>query len=190
VSAPSGHKQSVTVPLPSEEDIRAVIGENYNPDTTLNVIKMFAGTGEFYPVLMGIVRAIFGTPDIDPKHREMIILRSASLLNVPYEWQANKVFATNAGLTDTDIEATTSDGPVSGVAPDYLLICTATDELLHTGTLTDDTLSAMLNRFGPVVTRKYIVTIAWFSMLSLFLNGTRVPLETTNKVGSRTGPLG
>jgi hypothetical protein len=48
----------------------------------------------------------------------------------------------------------------------------------------------MLDRFGPVVTRKYIVTIAWFSMLSLFLNGTRVPLETTNKVGSRTGPLG
>ena len=70
------------------------------------------------------------------------------------------------------------------------LICTATDELLRPGTLTDDTLSTMLDRFGPVVTRKYIVTIAWYSMLSLFLNGTRVPLETTNKVGSRTGPLG
>jgi hypothetical protein len=30
------------------------------------------------------------------------------------------------------------------------------------------------------------VTIAWFSMLSLFLNGTRVPLETTDKIGDRT----
>ena len=69
-------------------------------------------------------------------------------------------------------------------------ICTATDELLRTGTLTDDTLSTMLDTFGPVVTRKYIVTISWFSMLSLFLNATRVPLETTDKVGSRTGPLG
>ena len=91
------------MPLPSDGDIRAVIGEDYDPHTTLNVIKMFAGTGEFYPALIGMVRAIFGTPDINDKHREMIILRSASILDVPYEWQANKVFASNAGLTDTEI---------------------------------------------------------------------------------------
>jgi hypothetical protein len=59
---------------------------------------------------------------------------------VPYEWQANRVIASNAGLTDTEIEATQSDGPLSGIA--------------------------------------------------LFLNGTRVPLETTDKIGSRTSPLG
>ena len=44
--------------------------------------------------------------------------------------------------------------------------------------------------FGEVLTRKYIVTISWFSMLSLFLNATRTPLETTDKLGSRTSPLG
>ena len=190
MSAPSSYSQSVVMPLPTDADIRAVIGEGYDPDTTLNVIKMFAGTGEFYPVLTGMVRAIFGTPDIDAKHREMIILRAASILDVPYEWQANRVMASNAGLTEAEIEATTSEGPVSGVAPEYVLICTATDELLRTGTLTDDTLSAMLDMFGPIVTRKYSVTIAWFSMLSLFLNATRTPLETTDKIGSRTSPLG
>ena len=190
MSAPSSYSQSVVVPLPTDGDIRAVIGEGYDPDNTLNVIKMFAGTGEFYPVLTGMVRAIFGTPDIDAKHREMIILRAASILDVPYEWQANRVMASNAGLTKAEIEATTSEGPVSGVAPEYVLICTATDELLRTGTLTDDTLSAMLDMFGPVVTRKYSVTIAWFSMLSLFLNATRTPLETTDKIGIRTSPLG
>ena len=67
---------------------------------------------------------------------------------------------------------------------------TATDQLLRTGTLTDDTLSTMLDTFGPVVTRKYIITISWFSMLSLFLNATRTPLETTDKIGRRTSPLG
>jgi hypothetical protein len=190
MSAPSSYGQSVVVPLPNDGEIRAVIGEGYDPDNTLNVIKMFAGTGEFYPVLTGMVRAIFGTPDIDAKHREMIILRAASILDVPYEWQANRVMASNAGLTAAEIEATTSEGPVSGVAPEYVLICTATDELLRTGTLTDDTLRAMLDMFGPVVTRKYSVTIAWFSMLSLFLNATRTPLETTDKIGSRTSPLG
>jgi hypothetical protein len=190
MSAPTAYRQSVAVPLPSDDDLRNVMGQDYDPDTTLNVIKMFAGAEEFYPVLISDVRAIFGTSDIDDKHREMIILRAASILDVPYEWQANRVMASNAGLTDAEIEATTSDGPVSGVAPDYVLICTATDEMLRTGTLTDNTLNTMLDTFGPVVTRKYIVTIAWFSMLSLFLNATRTPLETTDKIGSRTSPLG
>jgi hypothetical protein len=85
MSAPSAYKQSAAVPLPSDGDVRAVIGEDYDPGTTLNVIKMFAGTGEFYPALAGMVRAIFGTPDINDRHREMIILRSASILDVPLE---------------------------------------------------------------------------------------------------------
>ena len=34
-----------------------------------------------------------------------------------------------------------------------------------------------------------MATIAWFSLLSLFLNGLRVPLETTDKIGDRTSPL-
>jgi hypothetical protein len=151
---------------------------------------MFAGTEEFYPVLVGMVRAIFGTPDIDDKPREMIILRAASILDVPYEWQANKVMASNAGLTSAEIQAAASGGPVSGIALDYVLICAATDELLRTGTLTDNTLSTMLDKFGAALTRKYIVTISWFSMLSLFLNGTRTPLETTGKIGDHTSPLG
>jgi hypothetical protein len=55
MSAPTSYKQSVAVALPSDGDIRAVMGENYNPDTTLNVIKMFAGTEEMYPALVGMV---------------------------------------------------------------------------------------------------------------------------------------
>ena len=62
--------------------------------------------------------------------------------------------------------------------------------MLRNGTLADNTLSTMLDRFGEVLTRKYIVTISWFGMLSLFLNGTRTPLETIDKIGNRTGPLG
>ena len=42
--------------------------------------------------------------------------------------------------------------------------------------------------FGEVLTRKYIATISWFSMLSLFLKGTRTPLETTDKIVSYISP--
>ena len=80
-----------------------------------------------------MVQAIFGTQAIDDKHREMIILRSASILNVPYEWQAYEQMARNAGLSSREIEAVAADGPVEGIDHEYVVICIATDELLAPG---------------------------------------------------------
>jgi alkylhydroperoxidase/carboxymuconolactone decarboxylase family protein YurZ len=189
VAIPREYTKSVVVPLPTDSEARAIIGDSFDSEQALNVIKMMSGTEDMYPALVGMVKAIFGTPTIDDKHREMIILRSAAILDVPYEWQANEQMARNAGLSSQEIQAAASDGPVEGIDSEYVIICTATDELLHSGTLTDPTLQAMLDTFGDTATRKYVATIAWFSLLSLFLNGTRTPLETTDKIGDRTSPL-
>jgi len=56
--------------------------------------------------------------------------------------------------------------------------------------LRDETLRELLDRYGETTSRKIVLMIGWFNMLSLFLNGCRVPLETTDKVGARTSPLG
>ena len=189
MAIPRKYAESVVVPLPTDTEARAVIGDSYDPDQALNVIKMMAGTEDMYPALVGMVNAIFGTPTIDDKHREMIILRSAAILHVPYEWQANEKMAQNAGLSSVEIQAAAGDGPVEGIDDEYVLICAATDELLGSGTLSDTLLQRMLDTFGEIATRKYVATIAWFSLLSLFLNGTRAPLETTDKIGDRTSPL-
>ena len=186
---PAPYSSSVVVPLPDDADIARIMGDTYDPDSALNVLKMMSGTGNLFPALIGMVQAIFGEPDIDARHREVIILRAASVLNCPYEWQANEQMATNAGLTASEIDAVAANRPGQGLHDEYLLLIAATDELLTSGTLTDDTLRSMLDTFGVTVTRKYIATIGWFSLLSLFLNGTRVPLETTDKIGDRTSPL-
>jgi len=63
----------------------------------LNFIKVFAGTDDMFEATIGLVKAIFQTQGIDPKLREMIILRAATILNAPYEWQASAQMAKNAG---------------------------------------------------------------------------------------------
>ena len=78
---PASYTSAVSVPLPDDDAIRSVVGDTYDPGTALNVIKMFAGMGDLYPALIGMVNAIFGTKDIDAKHREMIILRAAKVLD-------------------------------------------------------------------------------------------------------------
>jgi alkylhydroperoxidase/carboxymuconolactone decarboxylase family protein YurZ len=59
---------------------------------------------------LGLVMAIFQAKGIDPKLREMINLRAATVLNAPYEWQANTQMATNAGLSAAETDAAASDG--------------------------------------------------------------------------------
>jgi alkylhydroperoxidase family enzyme len=186
---PAQYTSKVAVPLPSDEAIRRIMGNSYSPEKTLNVIKMFAGTEDMFAATIGLVKAIFQTQGIDPKLREMIILRAATVLNAPYEWQANTQMAKNTGLSSKEIDAAGSDGPVTGINPDYVLVCEATDELSKTGTLRDETLSELLKRHGDTVARKLVLMIAWFNLLSRFLNGCRVPLETTDKIGTGTSPL-
>ena len=186
---PAYHTPKVAIPLPSDDAIRRTMGNSYDPEKTLNVIKMFAGTEDLFEATIGLVKAIFNAQGVDPRTREMIILRAAAVLDSPYEWQANSQMARNVGLSPKEINAAASDGPVTGIDPEYVLVAKATDELSKTGTLRDETLSELLDKYGESISRKIILMIAWFNLLSRFLNGCRVPLETTDKIGTGTSPL-
>ena len=85
MAEPTHYTSKVAIPLPSEETVRRVIGKSFSPEKTLNVIKMFAGTEDMYEATVGLVKAIFETQGIEPRLREMVILRAAAILNAPYE---------------------------------------------------------------------------------------------------------
>ena len=80
---PTRSAPQVAIPLPSDAAIRRVIGKSYDPERTLNVIKMFAGTEEMFDATIGLVKAIFNAQGIDPRTREMIILRAATVAPEP-----------------------------------------------------------------------------------------------------------
>jgi hypothetical protein len=40
---PIAYTSSVAIPLPSEQAVRQIMGKSYDPERTLNVLKMFAG---------------------------------------------------------------------------------------------------------------------------------------------------
>jgi hypothetical protein len=202
---PTTYAGTVTVPLPDDDVVRPVIeayyGGAYQPDTTLNVVRMFAGTGAHFPGVIDVVNAIFGPEGINPKHRQTCMMRVAKALNARYEWQIHSAIGRNVGLSEDEIAAFASDGPVTGVGPDYILLCRAADELandktlsdktlsdktLSDKTLSDKTLSELLATSGAVSTRTYILSISFFIFMGLWLNGRRVPLETTDKVSSTT----
>ena len=189
-SAPSKYVSSVAIPLPTDDELTPELVKSVKQTNDLNVGRMVAGTLDMAPGTAAMVQAVCQAKDIDPKLRELIILRSAYLLDCPYEWQANAVVAKNTGCTQSEIDAMTSDGSPDGLDEGTTLVIRATDELTRTGTLTDPTLEMLRETYDDVVCRKLVLIIAWFNLLSRFLNGYRVPLETMEKLGGRTSPLG
>ncbi len=187
---PKDYATHVSLPLPTDDQLGPDLVKELKAANDLNVGRMLAGTADMFPGAKGLVQAVFQAKDIDPRLRELIILRSAFLLDCPYEWQANVVMAKNTGCTAAEIDAMTRDGPVEGLDPKTDLVMLATDELTMSGTLTDATLQRLRDSYDDVVCRKLILIIAWFNLLARFLNGCRVPLETGDKLGSRTSPLG
>jgi hypothetical protein len=56
---PTAYTSAVAIPLPSEQAVRQIMGKSYDPERTLNVLKMFAGTEDLFEATIGIVRAMF-----------------------------------------------------------------------------------------------------------------------------------
>jgi 4-carboxymuconolactone decarboxylase len=184
-----GNVGAVVVPLPADRELTAQTADILAHYPPINVLRMFGLTEDMLPAVLAMVSAVFKAEGIDPRLREIMVLRCAHLLNVPYERQANLVMARNVGLTAEEIAAIEKDGPVRGLDPEGTLVCRATDELTEFATLTDETLQALLDRYGRNIAAKLILAIGWFNLLSRFLNGTRVPLETGNAYEGRTSPI-
>ena len=140
---------------------------------------MLTGTGDCFPSVVGLVKALFQTDDIDARSREVVTFRAAVLLNAPYEWQQNAKNGAEHRLSQGEIDTVAADGPVQGLAPDHILGCAATDERVREGTLTDETLSSLLDRYGEVGTRKLILAIGYSKLLvrGLIVSALTVQLQ-------------
>ena len=187
---PTPYTTKVSIPLPTDEQLGPVAAAKVKAANDLNVSRMFAGTDDLLDPLAALVQAVFQARGIDPKLRELIILRTAKLVNCPYEWQANAVMAKNTGCTQQQIDAMAADGFPAGMDERSSTVIRATDEMTRDGTLTDATLQSLRDNYDDTICRKLLMMIAWFNLLSRFLNACRVPLETGEKLTNKTSPLG
>ena len=98
--------------------------------------------------------------------------------------------ALNTGLSQEEVDLVATHGPVQGLSPEYALGCTAGDELVTGGTLSNEISSSLLDRYGEVGARRLILATGYFALLAMFLNACRVPLEPSDKIGTSISPLG
>ena len=55
MAPPIEYESKLAISLPNEDEIRKVIGDDYDPSKALNVIKALAGTGDLFPDIRIII---------------------------------------------------------------------------------------------------------------------------------------
>ncbi len=111
---------------------------------------------------------------LDPRTRELVVLRVGWKCSSPYEWGQHVVVGRAVGLTDADI-ARVADGPdASGWTEAEAAALRAADECHDRSTVTDATWSVLAAHFSQQQILDLVFLIGQYHLVSFALNACGV----------------
>jgi alkylhydroperoxidase family enzyme len=122
---------------------------------------------------------ILGHPRLDPRERELLILRTCARAGAEYEWGVHAVvFGKPLGLSDRQLAATfqgDADDPAWSDADAQLIA--AADALHETNTIPDEIWDKLSRRLEQDQLVELVVVAGWYRVISYLVNALRVELE-------------
>jgi 4-carboxymuconolactone decarboxylase len=85
---------------PQDERVEALLGRL--PEPRINLFRMLANAPALIGPTLRLGEAILTKSDLDPKLRELIILRAARVTGSEYEWVQHEGIARLVGLTEEE----------------------------------------------------------------------------------------
>ena len=156
----------------------------------LNIFRMLAHADTLLRGFGQLGSAILGRAALDPRLRELVILRVGARSPAPYESQQHVPIARATGATDEEIAAAgreTLDANVLG--PRERALLRLTDELLVAPRASDATLAEVRAHFPDREVCEAILTIGYYMMVARFLETTGVDLETGSSAAVTTAMI-
>jgi 4-carboxymuconolactone decarboxylase len=145
----------------------------------LNIFKMLPHMPTFLRGFGQLGTAILSQSALDPRLRELIILRVGKCSPAPYEWQQHVPIGRACGVTDADIAALErGDVEAACFAERDRVVLRLTDELLAAPRASDVTLAAMRKHFPDRELCEAVMTVGFYMMVARFLETTGVDLES------------
>ena len=107
---------------------------------------------------------------LEPRIRELAILRVAWRTESGYEWNQHRRMGGDEGLTDAQLGAV-PEGPTSSVwTATERAVLTAADEMIDHFTLSDETWAALASSFEPAPVFELLFVIGGYLCLAAVLN--------------------
>jgi alkylhydroperoxidase family enzyme len=180
LSAPRIPPLSDTELSPEQAQIVAPMagGAALTPRRVLNVFRTLVRAPALAEAFLVWGRYILDKArSLDPRTRELLILRTGFNCRSGYEWTQHVPIGRRAGLTESDLEAIKAgpDHPRWGLLDALLL--KAADELHADQFVTEPTWSALSDHLDEKTLMDVVMTVGQYTQVAMFLNTMGVPLD-------------
>jgi 4-carboxymuconolactone decarboxylase len=115
-------------------------------------------------------RRLLRLSSLDPRERELLIMRTAWRCRARYEWSHHEVIGRHAGLTDQDLAELSSPEPTG-------LLARAADELVADHALGDATWTELTAAYSVPQVIEICMLVGEYAMLAGALNSLGVQIE-------------
>ena len=167
---------------PYDADTAAQLAKWMPPGAAVEPLALFR-TLCVHPDLAARMRplgaGLLGHGLLEPRDRELIVLRTCARCGAEYEWGVHAVaFAGAVGLSQAHLDATAAgraDDPAFS-AHDRVLVRLA-DELYETNTVSEELWPELVARFSDAQLLELIAAAGWYRTISYVINAARVEHE-------------
>jgi alkylhydroperoxidase family enzyme len=144
----------------------------------LSVFQVLLHHPDLARALNDLLTALLWRGRLDPRLRELVIMRLGWSTGSVYEWTQHWLVATSLGVTEADLVGVRDWRTHEGFGAADRAVLAATDETLATGTISDETWSACTEHLdGPEELLELITAIGNWRLFSSLLRSLAVPLE-------------
>jgi len=113
---------------------------------------------------------------LPPRLSELAILVTGRACSSPFEWDAHRTEAENAGVEAGIIEALLAQRMPEGVSDDDALVIQFATELNRHNSVSDATYARALERFGARTVVELTALVGYYTMVAMTLNTHEIPL--------------
>jgi alkylhydroperoxidase family enzyme len=150
----------------------------------LNVYRALANAEKVFTGWMLAGNAALTSPVVPVRLRELVVLRTAYLMDSPYELGQHRDVARTAGLSSDEINAVTSESDWKTV--DFstleLGLLRLTTELLTTRNVSAEVFDQVNTALGSEATVEILMVIGRYAGLALMLNALEVDLDESARL--------
>ena len=166
------------------EDMTEQARELTSARGNLNVYRALANADKVFTGWMLAGHAALTSPVVPVRLRELVVLRTAYLMDCPYELGQHRDVARTAGVSADEIKAVTSesDWQEAHFDPIELALLRLTTELLTTRNVSAELFDQVHTALGSEATVEVLMVISRYSGLALMLNALDVDLDETARL--------
>ena len=165
------------IPYPDLEQAPAAVQALLKARPPRNVFRMIAHASAFVPGLMELTGAILYKATLDPRLRELAILRVGHLCGSIYEVHQHRKIAQAIRVQAAKITATERDADPDVYDTRELLVLRMTEQVVRNYRADDELMREAAAQFGYEQTMELLIIIGTYIMLAAVLESTGVELE-------------